>query len=197
MTPATWIEELAGRLLVSGDDGILSGRLLARIKQGGADGATAFVELARLIGLAGDPAEVIGALPDPAASVQDAGNAVASLIMHGFAVLRLSLPAQQDAAAARDAIAARASAAYEGIGDRLGADALDFAVRFVGETVRQLSTLAATRAPLVRVETGISLPSSLLAWDLYGDPQRGAEIIERNRSGTPMLMPAAFTALGP
>ncbi len=38
--------------------------------------------------------------------------------------------------------------------------------------------------------------SSLLAWDLYGDPARGEEIAERNRTGTAMLMPVAFEALG-
>lgn len=197
MTLGSWLTGLADRLVTGSDDRILVGRLSARIGAGGEDGASAFLSLARLIGEAGDASEVIAAQPEIlTASAEDAGQAVASLIMHGFAVLRLYLPAQQDAAAARAAIGARAAVAYEAVGAWLGSDALDFLVRFTGETVRQLSALAASRAPLVQVETGISLPASLIAWDLYGNPQRGAEIVERNSSGTAMLMPSRLVALG-
>lgn len=197
MTLAAWITGLADRLVTGSDDRILVGRLAARVGAGGEDGAQAFIALARLIGEAGDPAEVIVAQPEIlTASAENAGQAVASLIMHGFAVLRLPLPAQQDAAAARAYIGARAALAYEAVGAWLGADVLDFAVRFTGETVRQLSAIAATRAPLVRIELNLSLPASLLAWDLYADPQRGAEIADRNGCGTSMLMPSTLVALG-
>ena len=36
-----------------------------------------------------------------------------------------------------------------------------------------------------------------LAWALYGDPSRAAELVERNRVGTSLFMPAAIDALSP
>lgn len=185
MIPA-WLIALAGRLLTSADDAASAQRLIV------ADDAADMLDLARLIG---EAAEARSAIDGLANAGVDAVSLVAVLVVQAFASLRLDLPAQPDAVAARGALSERAGAAYEAIGDEFGHEALDFVVRLTGEATVQLSAIAATRAPLVRVETGISLPSSLVAFDLYGDPARGEEIAARNRCGTPMVLPSSFVAL--
>jgi prophage DNA circulation protein len=61
--------------------------------------------------------------------------------------------------------------------------------------VRVVSNIAADAVPLVRVETGVSLPSSVLAYKLYGDATRAEGLVDIARSMTPMLMPSVFEAL--
>lgn len=160
----------------------------------------AYAALARHIAAEGDPESLIPAL----ASMIDEGEilepthaAVASLMTGALSVLmlRARYVAQPDAAAARDRIRSVAEAVLERLGDTLGFAAMSALDAVTGETALALSRLAASRAPLVRVETGISLPSTLLAWELYQDPDRAGELIDRNGIGTPMLMPVAFEAL--
>ncbi|HEV2501482.1 MAG TPA: hypothetical protein VGV39_00305 [Mesorhizobium sp.] len=188
-----WLFRLCDRLLTDADDRIVAQQKQATIAAGGTDAAAAFLELCRLAGEAADPAAALIALDE----VEDAEpvDLLGLLVIHAFADLRASYPAQPDASAARERLALRAEAAYPAIGDMLGHAVLDFTVRMVGEATVQLSRLAANAAPLVRVETGISLPSSLIAFDLYGQASRGAEIMERNRCGTPMMLPSPLKAL--
>jgi hypothetical protein len=110
-------------------------------------------------------------------------------------LIRTDYPAQPDAAAARDLVRVLARRIGEPLGDALGFVAADAFDLMTGQTAVELSRIAASRAPLVRVETGISLPSTLLAWELYEDPERAGELVERNRVSTPMLMPVAIEAL--
>lgn len=159
----------------------------------GPNGMEALLRLSRLIGEAGEPFETLDAARN--LSTADAPSAVAALVIVCFASVRADFPSRQDASAARAAVSALAETTY-GLIDDAAADVLYWSVGMVGATVRHLSSVAASRVPLVRVETGISLPSSLLAFDLYGDPARGAEIVARNRAATPMLMPAAIETLG-
>lgn len=186
-----WLIDLASRLPAE-EDLAEARRFVAAGQAGGSDGAEAVLKLARLVGEAGEPVETIRSLPDGA---EDAAGALAAIVVHVFAALRIDYAAQPDAVAARQAIVERGGRGYGIIGIEAGSDALDFAVRLVGEAALQLSRIAATRAPLVRVETNISLPSSLVAWDLYGDPSRGAELAGRNGWGAPMLLPSRFVAL--
>ena len=197
MSSMIWVTALASRLLSETDDVALASRLGAALQVGGTEGATAYLELCRLIGEAAVPVDALAALTDIdlQALTPDAVVAVGQLVVHCFASIRIDYPAQPDASKARSEVSARAQKAYPVIGDALGHDALDFVVRLVGQTVVELSRIAANRAPLVRVETGISLPSSVIAWDLYADPTRGAELMGRNKTGTPMLMPVVVEAL--
>ncbi|WP_054308916.1 hypothetical protein [Mesorhizobium sp. 1M-11] len=189
----SWLFHLCDRLIADADDRILVQQRQAVIAAGGDTAATAYLELCRLVGEAADPSATLIALDD----VEDAApvDLLGRLVVHAFAVMRASYPAQPDAAAARVRLAAQAEIAYPVVGDALGHIVLDFAVRLIGEATVQLSRLAANAAPIVRVETGISLPSSLIAFDLYGQASRGAEIMERNGTGTPMLMPSPLKAL--
>lgn len=190
----SFIVTLADRLLVDADDRSQATALTLAMASPGAAGVSAMLELCRLVGEAAEPSSAILSLGDARMSI--AQDALGALVVHCFAALRLDYPAQPDAVAGRMAVAARAASAYPVVGTDLGHQSLDFAVRLVGVATVELSRLATSLAPVVRVETGLSLPSSLIAWDLYGDPARGQEIMGRNRTGTPMLMPIALEAMG-
>lgn len=80
----------------------------------------------------------------------------------------------------------------------LGAAAVDlyqWLSRLIEISVRIVSERAADAVPVVRVESGISLPSTVLAYQLYGDAKRAEGLVDIARSATPMLMPVAFEAL--
>lgn len=194
---ATLLAGLADELIASADDRRAADRLVGTMSAGKEAGMRAALDLARLIGEASDPEAALAALDRMMATGDFDGDApahVSAIVVACFATVRADYSARQDAAAARSALSARADAAYARIGEA-GAEVLDWIVRLVGETVLSLSALVASRVPVVRVETGISLPSTLLAWDLYGDPSRAAEIVRRNRTGTPLIMPVGFEAL--
>lgn len=80
----------------------------------------------------------------------------------------------------------------------MGAGAVDLYVwlsRLIEISVRLVSQDAADAVPVVRVETGISQPSSVLAYQLYGDARRAARLVEIAGATAPMLMPISFDAL--
>lgn len=67
--------------------------------------------------------------------------------------------------------------------------------RLVEISVRIISDRAADAVPIVRVETGISLPSTVLAYQLYGDARRAESLVDIAQARTPMLMPIGFDAV--
>lgn len=80
----------------------------------------------------------------------------------------------------------------------MGGGAVDLYVwlsRLVEVSVRLVSQDAADAVPVVRVATGISQPSTVLAYQLYGDASRAARLVEIAGAATPMLMPVSFDAL--
>ena len=185
-----WLSALASLLLSGEDDQAQMQRYLAVLATGD---ATGFLQACKLLGEAADPVELVDAIGTLADD--DALALVGALVMHAFAAVRMDYRSRQDASAARAVLAAKAQAAYQQIGTSFGYEVLDWTVRLIGAAVVELSAIAARRAPIVRVETGQSLPSALLAFDLYGDPSRGQEVADRNRSGTSMIMPVRFEAL--
>ena len=79
-----------------------------------------------------------------------------------------------------------------------GASALDlyqYLSRLVEIAVLIVSDQAANAVPIVRVETQMSLPSTVLAYQIYGDAARAGSLVDIARSTTPMLMPISFDAL--
>ncbi len=104
--------------------------------------------------------------------------------------------ARQDAVAARSALADMADTAREAMAT-LGYVAAEWYGGLIGAALDAMSRDAANLKPLVRVETGLSLPSTLLAWQVYGDPSRAAELISRNKVATACFMPSALTAIAP
>lgn len=101
------------------------------------------------------------------------------------------------ARAARTRIAAAGEAglaAVSGMGGE-GADLYAWLSNLVSVSVRVVSEIAANAVPVVRVATKLSLPSSVLAYQLYGDASRAQGLVEIAGSATPLLMPASFEAL--
>jgi hypothetical protein len=178
--------ELADRLVRDGED-------LARVAGFAAAGTVgAALDLARLVGEASEPSS----FSDAASKMQPDGVAARyCLAVAGcFAAVRADYPSRQDAIAARARLSTEVADIYPLLG-LAGADAVNFLVRLSGAAVRALSEIAASRAPLVRVETNLSLPSTVLAYDLYAAPERAAELVQRNRSATPLIMPATIEAV--
>ena len=153
--------------------------------------------LAALSAVPQDIAPLIAAELPPAdgTAVRDAER----LAMAGalaVATVRVGYAARRDARAAREAFAATVAPVLEAAG-AFSAEAWSWLASMTGEAALALSRTAADRAPLVRVETGVSLPSTVLAHRLYGDPNRASELVERNRAATPAMMPTILEALHP
>lgn len=186
------IADLADRLLVDIEDRAIASRLAISAQSGSATGVEALLSLARLVGEAADANELASALD--LASVGGVPAQLALFVADCFSAARRDYPTRQDAIAIRTRIAAKADSLYPLLSPA-GAEAVAFVARLAGQVVISLSAVAASRASLVRVETGLSLSSAFMAWELYGDPQRAGELVRRNRVATPMLMPASFEAL--
>lgn len=111
-----------------------------------------------------------------------------------LATVRRDYLAQQDAARTRESLSALLLPVVEASAD-LGADVFEWLSGVTGEMALELSRVAADRAPLVRVETGLSMSAARLAYDLYGDPARAPELVGRNKVATPVFMPVTFEAV--
>lgn len=127
----------------------------------------------------------------------DAGWVSRSIVAAAYAVavLRPDYASRQDARRARERFAAAVRPVVEQAGDALGAAVAAWLSGLTGEAALTLSRRAATLAPVVRVETALSLSAIRAAYDLYGDANRAGELVDRNRVATPALMPAVFEAV--
>lgn len=190
-----WLADLVDRFLTDADDLARARRLLLAMAPGGTDGATAYLNACRLLGeAAADSGGLIAALDDGGGRPADR---VGQIVIACFASVRAEYVARPDAQAARAALAARAERDTDAIGNAFGHEVHGWVTALIGTAIEQISAIAASRAPLVRVETGLSLPASFIAWDLYGDPNRDGELVERNRTGTAMVMPVILEAVAP
>lgn len=97
------------------------------------------------------------------------------------------------AAAARSRIAALATKVLP-LYAALGADASTAFDDIYGKAARHVSSRILDLAPVTIVEVSAALPSNVLAYRLYGDPNRGAELVARNGVATPCFMPQRFEA---
>lgn len=129
----------------------------------------------------------------------ETANAGSILLAVGLAIAggRADWISRPQARAGRDRIASAGDAALSVV-SAMGANGVDLYVWLSALTniaVRLVSEQAADAVPVVRVETGISLPSTFLAYQLYGDASRAESLVEIAGVSTPMLMPSAFSAL--
>lgn len=103
-----------------------------------------------------------------------------------------------DRAAAQAAcsdLAALAEASLERIA-ATGAEAVWHAAsEAVRHAIDHLGRGALDLSPVVMVEALRAFPSTVLAWRLYGDPERAGELVDRNGVSTPLFFPATFEAL--
>lgn len=124
-----------------------------------------------------------------------AAGLFAAGVCHGLAAS--DYRSRQDARAARARIAEFADPVTERLGLLLSADTARWLEGVASIAADDLSTVAANRAPVVRVETGQSMPATALAHALYGDAGRAGELVKRNRVSTPAAMPVTLEALAP
>lgn len=62
-------------------------------------------------------------------------------------------------------------------------------------TIAYLSRMILDLAPVITLESNVSMPSLFWAYRLYQDPQRSTELVARNKVVHPSFMPAVFEAL--
>lgn len=110
-------------------------------------------------------------------------------------VLRLSFASREEAVQGR----ARVVALMEPLLELASAEAelLDLVVEAYGRAIGALDAATLSLKPLVRVETGQSLPVCLVAWHLYADTERADQLAQLNGDRTPEFMPARMIAMEP
>lgn len=158
-------------------------------------------EAAAAIARDGDPIQAGPALHaaladvavDPVALASAASFAAAWLL----ALTSADYGSQQDARRARDLISPTVDPVLDVLATGLDATVHQWLSEVAAVAAQSLSDIAANRAPLVRIETGISAPATLLAYQLYADAGRAAELTVRNAVATPALMPVSFEAISP
>lgn len=175
------------------------GRAVGALSTSRASYGPALIEAWRALALDGDATALPPAFRDalavpiegPVGWLMRAAVAAA----YSVALVRAEPVARPDARMAREAFAAAITETVVGAGLHLGDAVAAWLSAMTGEAALNLSRRAATLAPIVRVETALSLPASRLAYDLYGDAGRAAELVDRNRAATPAMMPTRIEAL--
>lgn len=71
---------------------------------------------------------------------------------------------------------------------------LDLVVKAYGIALDALDAQILTLKPIARVSTGESQPACLVAWQLYGDTERAAELVRLNQARCPEFMPETLLA---
>ncbi|WP_201829548.1 hypothetical protein [Microvirga zambiensis] len=111
------------------------------------------------------------------------------------AVAERSYMDRPSAQAASGRLANLADASLERIAENGGEDVWRAASDAVRQAIDYLGRGALDLKPVVLVEAMRSFPATVLAWRLYGDPERAEELVERNSCTTPLFMPTSLEAL--
>ncbi|MBP2560853.1 hypothetical protein J2857_003622 [Neorhizobium galegae] len=196
----SWLGDLATALMGDAIDlADTTRRITSGFELDPPDLAGETLSIMRAIAESASSPDDFGRLAAPEVDAGDTRDAAAVLVAIGLSIAgaRIAWPSRPAARAARSRVA-DAGAAALAVASSLGPDGADlfgWISSVVATSVRVISDIAANGVPVVRVETGISLPSTFLAYQLYGDAARAQGLVDIARSGTPMLMPAGFDAL--
>lgn len=195
-----WLLSLAAVLVTDEiDAGDISKRLSKAAKMDVAEFAGVALDVMRIIG------ETVRTASDfDGITVADFASSASLdiakiLLSEGLCIAapRVHWTARPQARAARSRIGAAGEDALAIVSQR-GGDGVDlyqWLAKLTELAVRIVSDQAANAVPVVRVETGISQPSTVLAYRLYGDATRAESVVDIARSATPMAMPVGFDAL--
>lgn len=109
--------------------------------------------------------------------------------------LRLDLASRQQA----EQVRARMVALMEPLLDLAATDGdvLRVVVEAYGQALAAIDSEILTLKPVVRVVTGESQPACLLAWQIYADTERAAELVRLNNARCPEFMPVEILAALP
>ncbi|WP_319517236.1 hypothetical protein [uncultured Martelella sp.] len=195
-----WLSGLAATIISDADD---TADFAARVEVAAALDAAAFsqeaLDLMRMVGESVSAETDFEAIKvDPTATGETLA-VMQILTAFGAAIggVRVAWPSRPAARNARQRIAETGETGLAAV-SALGADGAQlfgWLSGVVALCVRMVSEIAATATPMVAVETGISLPSAVLAHRLYGDATRASQLFEEANAATPMLMPTRFQAL--
>lgn len=197
---ANWMYSV-GSLVVS--DAIDLARLVELTLASGVDSVDAFfaggLEASRIIGESVLTPSAFDGIKSVRFDSQEAADlhAVLDAVMSATAAPQVAWISRPQARAARQVVQAKGEKALAVL-SALGPAQVDLYVavsRLVETSVRIVSDRAADAVPVVKVETGISLPSTVLAYQLYGDAKRAESLVDIARASAPMLMPVTFEAL--
>lgn len=195
-----WLSDLSASIVADAAD---LRDLTARLADAGDLDAEAFaaeaLAIMQVIGESADSSadfELIGADAGFSGDTATAGAVLSALGLSvaGCRVDWTSRPAARQARTRISEAGTVALAAIDGLGGE-GADLYGWMQSVISIACRYVSDIAANATPVVRIETGISLPSTVLAYQLYGDASRAGGLVDIARAATPLVMPAAFEAL--
>lgn len=195
-----WIEDLAAVIVTDAEDAAdLATRIAAAPNLSAQDFSLEVLSLARVVAESVDAASDFDLI---SSAVQVDGTTLPVLqILQAMALaiagVRVDWPSRPSARRARSRMAssgdiALSAASALGAG---GAETFAWLASLVAVSSRLISDLAANAAPIVRVQTGVSLPSTVLAYQLYGDANRAEAMIDIAGAATPLVMPTHFDAL--
>ncbi|MBX5082168.1 hypothetical protein HJB56_05120 [Rhizobium lentis] len=196
----SWLADLSATIIKDVDDlADVTARIAAAPGLDAADFATEALTLMRIIAESVTAAAEFDRISVPASAIGETRNSMAIMASMGLAIAgcRVEWPSRPMARGARSRVS---SAGDDGAAaaDTLGGDGADLYGWLTSVTAiscRLISDIAANAAPVIRVKTGISLPSTVLAYQLYGDAKRAGELVELAGASTPIVMPTLFDAL--
>ncbi|WP_457091399.1 hypothetical protein [Microvirga sp. P5_D2] len=119
----------------------------------------------------------------------------AVLVEVAVAVAERSYMDRPSAQAATGRLSGLADTSLERIAEYGGEDIWRAASDAVRQAIDYLARGALDLKPVVLVEAMRSFPSTVLAWRLYGDPERAEELVDRNAVTTSLFFPTTFEAL--
>lgn len=195
-----WLSELSSTLVT---DALDAADMARRLSGAPALDAEAFalemLSLMRVVAESVSSPSGFDAIKPAVFDADETADVATILTAYGLSIAapRIAWISRPQARAARTRIAGLGEAALALVSAR-GAVAVDFyryLAKLIELSVLIVSEQAANAVPIVRVETGISAPSTVLAYQLYGDASRAEGLVDIARVGTPMLMPVAFEAL--
>jgi hypothetical protein len=200
-TVLSWLADLSAAIVTDPEDlGDVSSRIAAAVSLDAAAFATEALSLTRIIAesvndSAGFDRWSIG----PTIAAGDTRDAMSVLLSVALSIAgcRVDWPSRPQAGKARSRVAEAGDASLA-VASNMGGDGADLYSWLSGLTdvaCRLISDLAANAVPIVKVATGLSMPSTVLAYQLYGDANRAGSLVDISSSATPLVMPTLFDAL--
>jgi hypothetical protein len=199
-TILAWLADLSATIVTDADDlADVSARIAAAPALEADAFATEAMALMRIVAESVTVPADFDRIIVPASSAGETLQAFAILVAMGSAIAgcRAEWPSRPAARRARSRVSSTGdagAAAASGLGGD-GADLYGWLTAVTAVSCRLISDIAADAAPVIRIETGISLPSTVLAYQLYGDAARAGALVDLAGASTPMVMPTLFDAL--
>ncbi|MBB2841468.1 UNVERIFIED_ORG: hypothetical protein GGE64_005251 [Rhizobium etli] len=196
----SWLADLAATIVADQDDlADVTARIAAAVALDAAAFSAEAMELMRIVAESVTDPEEFDRIAVPASASGETRSAMAIMAAMGAAIAgcRAEWPSRPSARRARSRVAA-AGEAGTSAADTLGGDGADlysWLSAITAISCRLISDIAADAAPVIRVQTGLSLPSTVLAYQLYGDASRAGALVDLAGAATPMVMPTLFDAL--